>query len=62
MDHATAVQLLASLGEIESVGASLGSFSISSFMLECLLGEFSAELASKTGSMAEVDINQKVMF
>ena len=49
VDHSTAVQLLASLGEIESVGASLGSFSISSFMLECLLGEFAAELATKTG-------------
>eukprot|EP01035_Chromulina_nebulosa_P025911 gene25911-33866_t len=49
VDHSTAVQLLASLGEIESVGASLGSFSISSFMLDCLLGEFAAELASKTG-------------
>lgn len=51
VDHATAVQLLASLGEIESVGASLGSFSISSQMLSSLLEEFSSEIASKTGKL-----------
>ena len=49
VDHATAVQLLASLGEIESVGASLGSFSLSSLLLSSLLEEFSAELHAKKG-------------
>lgn len=51
MDHATAVQLLASLGEIESVGPSLGSFSVSSDILHVLLEEFASELASKTGKL-----------
>jgi len=49
VDHATAVQLLSNLGEIESVGASLGSFSISSLILFELLNEFSAELAARSG-------------
>jgi cytoskeletal protein CcmA (bactofilin family) len=51
VDHATAVQLLASLGEIKSVGASLGSFSVSSHLLFLLLGEFSAELEAKKGKL-----------
>ena len=51
VDHATAVQLLASLGEIKSVGASLGSFSISSHMLFILLNEFSVELETKKGKL-----------
>ncbi len=49
VDHATAVQLLSSIGEIESVGVSLGSFSISANMLNALLGEFRDELRSKKG-------------
>lgn len=49
VDHSTAVQLLSNLGEIEAVGASLGSFSISSLILSELLKEFSAELDAKTG-------------
>ena len=51
VDHATAVQLLASLGEIKSVGASLGSFSISSHLLFALLTEFAQELDTKTGTV-----------
>lgn len=51
MDHATAVKLLASLGEIVSVGASLGSFSISSLLLVALLSEFSYELSTKKGKL-----------
>lgn len=51
VDHATAVKLLASLGEIVSVGASLGSFSISSLLLVALLSEFSNELSTKTGKL-----------
>lgn len=49
VDHATAVQLLSNLGEIQAVGASLGSFSVSSVMLFDLLDEFKEELASKVG-------------
>lgn len=51
VDHATAVDLLKSIGEIESVGASLGSFSISSHMLTALLEEFAGDLESKTGKL-----------
>lgn len=51
VDHATAVKLLSSLGEIVSVGASLGSFSISSALLSALLSEFSEELVSKKGKL-----------
>lgn len=51
VDHATAVELLKGLGEIESVGASLGSFSLSSQMLGALLKEFSPELESKRGKL-----------
>eukprot|EP00596_Hydrurales_sp_CCMP1899_P008928 CAMPEP_0119053950 /NCGR_PEP_ID=MMETSP1177-20130426/74749_1 /TAXON_ID=2985 /ORGANISM="Ochromonas sp, Strain CCMP1899" /LENGTH=343 /DNA_ID=CAMNT_0007034035 /DNA_START=108 /DNA_END=1136 /DNA_ORIENTATION=- len=51
VSHSTAVKLLASLGEIESVGASLGSFSISSLLLTALLTEFAKELESKKGKL-----------
>lgn len=51
VDHSTAVQLLAALGGIESVGASLGSFSVSWALLEALLAEFDAELAAKVGKL-----------
>mmetsp|Transcript_12141 Transcript_12141/g.10978 ORF Transcript_12141/g.10978 Transcript_12141/m.10978 type:complete len:537 (-) Transcript_12141:68-1678(-) len=51
VDHATAVQLLANLGAIEAVGASLGSFSVSSLILFALLDEFSNELSTKTGKL-----------
>lgn len=49
VSHATAMQLLSGLGEIKSVGASLGSFSISSPMLFALLAEFSRELELRVG-------------
>lgn len=51
VQHATAVQLLASLGEIQSVGVSLGSFSISHQLLTTLLEEFAPELAAKSGKL-----------
>ncbi len=51
VQHATAVQLLASLGEIQSVGASLGSFSLSHQILVALLTEFAAELRAKEGKL-----------
>ncbi len=51
VSHATAVQLLSSLGEIESVGVSLGSFSVSCSMLQALLMEFGAELKAKKGKL-----------
>ena len=51
VDHATAVKLLANLGEIKSVGASLGSFSVSASMLFALLEEFEAELMHKKGKL-----------
>eukprot|EP01038_Epipyxis_sp_PR26KG_P007163 gene7163-9766_t len=51
VDHATAVQLLAHIGEINSVGASLGSFSVSHFMLSALLNEFENELSAKKGKL-----------
>jgi hypothetical protein len=37
------------IGEIDSVGASLGSFSVSHHMLTVLLEEFSTELIAKRG-------------
>ena len=47
VDHATATSLLSSLGDIVSVGVSLGSFSTSAEMLIALLTEFDAELQQK---------------
>ena len=51
VDHGTAVQLLSSIGEIKSVGPSLGSFSVSSAMLFALLSEFASELEKKEGKL-----------
>eukprot|EP01064_Diplonema_japonicum_P031776 TRINITY_DN5792_c0_g1_i5.p1 TRINITY_DN5792_c0_g1~~TRINITY_DN5792_c0_g1_i5.p1 ORF type:complete len:544 (+),score=110.27 TRINITY_DN5792_c0_g1_i5:45-1634(+) len=51
VDHPTATRMLASLGDIKSVGPSLGSFSISSAMLEALLKEFSGELKAREGQL-----------
>ncbi|TMW56942.1 hypothetical protein Poli38472_002867 [Pythium oligandrum] len=45
----TARRMLTSLGELKSVGTSLGSFSVDSDMLKALLNEFSKELAAKEG-------------
>mmetsp|Transcript_10852 Transcript_10852/g.14122 ORF Transcript_10852/g.14122 Transcript_10852/m.14122 type:complete len:549 (-) Transcript_10852:64-1710(-) len=51
VDHETALRLLSSLGEVSSVGASLGSFSVSSTLLSLLMEEFSSELAAKKGKL-----------
>lgn len=51
VDHATAVQLLSSLGEIKSVGVSLGSFSVSAAMLLALNEEFKYELDHREGKL-----------
>lgn len=51
VDHATAMKLLIGLGEIAFVGASLGSFSVSSQMLFALLDEFKVELMRKKGKL-----------
>jgi len=45
----TARRMLTSLGELKSVGTSLGSFSVDADMLAALLGEFAKELRSKEG-------------
>lgn len=49
--HAQAVDLLGHLDSIESVGASLGSFSVSSALLFALLDEFLPELMEKKGKL-----------
>jgi hypothetical protein len=48
VSHATAVEMLQSLGDIGQVGPSLGSFSVSAALLEALSAEFATELAEKT--------------
>eukprot|EP00518_Triparma_eleuthera_P020152 CAMPEP_0197545482 /NCGR_PEP_ID=MMETSP1320-20131121/505_1 /TAXON_ID=91990 /ORGANISM="Bolidomonas sp., Strain RCC2347" /LENGTH=534 /DNA_ID=CAMNT_0043104997 /DNA_START=27 /DNA_END=1631 /DNA_ORIENTATION=+ len=49
VDHATAIKMLKSLADVEKVGPSLGSFSVSAPMLASLTQEFSAELEAKVG-------------
>eukprot|EP00636_Phaeomonas_parva_P017310 CAMPEP_0118852542 /NCGR_PEP_ID=MMETSP1163-20130328/1501_1 /TAXON_ID=124430 /ORGANISM="Phaeomonas parva, Strain CCMP2877" /LENGTH=584 /DNA_ID=CAMNT_0006784979 /DNA_START=113 /DNA_END=1867 /DNA_ORIENTATION=+ len=49
VDFDTATELLQDLGEIDMVGTSLGSFSVSSLMLDVLLEEFKDNLAKKSG-------------
>lgn len=51
VDHGTAMRMLKNLGDIERVGPSLGSFSVSSAMLEALCEEFRDELAAKDGKL-----------
>jgi len=51
VDHATAVSMLSSLGEIKRVGPSLGSFSVSSAILEALCEEYKEELHAKEGKL-----------
>jgi len=48
VSHATAVEMLQSLGDIGQVGPSLGSFSVSAAMLKALSDEFAVELDGKT--------------
>lgn len=50
VDHSTALEMTKELGEIEAVGTSLGSFSISAALLELLDAEFEPELSVKSGS------------
>jgi hypothetical protein len=49
--HSQAMDLLSHLDTIKSVGASLGSFSISSNMLFAFLIEFANDLSNKTGKL-----------
>jgi len=49
VDHPTATKMLKVLGDIGSVGPSLGSFSVSAALLEALCGEYSEELTKKEG-------------
>lgn len=49
VDHATATRMLKSLGDIERVGPSLGSFSVSAEILNALCVEYAAELEKKEG-------------
>ena len=51
VSHATATSLLSDgLGEVLSVGTSLGSFSVSVRFLEAIMAEFAPELAKREGS------------
>jgi hypothetical protein len=47
VDFDTATKLLSGLGEVTSVGPSLGSFSVSAELLTCLSAEYAPELAAK---------------
>jgi hypothetical protein len=51
VSHATAVEMLQSLGDIGQVGPSLGSFSVSAAMLQALCDEFAEELVGKTAKL-----------
>lgn len=51
VDHATAVESLKSFGEIDKIGTSLGSFSISIDFLSALCDEFHKELTSRKGKL-----------
>ncbi|GMI07536.1 hypothetical protein TrLO_g8252 [Triparma laevis f. longispina] len=51
VDHGTAIKMLKSLADVEKVGPSLGSFSVSSAILVALTSEFSSELESKAGKL-----------
>ncbi|CAN0379704.1 unnamed protein product, partial [Laminaria digitata] len=51
LSHSVATRLLKSLGTIESVGASLGSFSMSNLLVDALVEEFTPELTAKEGKL-----------
>lgn len=51
VDHATATKMLQVLGDIGSVGPSLGSFSVSAKLLHALCEEFRGELTAKQGKL-----------
>jgi hypothetical protein len=49
VDHSTAVEMLKSLGNVEKVGPSLGSFSMSAEMVGALTQEYKRELDQRVG-------------
>lgn len=49
--HGVAMELLSHLDEVDAVGASLGSFSVSAALLNTLMEEFSQELSDKKGKL-----------
>mmetsp|Transcript_38261 Transcript_38261/g.66128 ORF Transcript_38261/g.66128 Transcript_38261/m.66128 type:complete len:555 (+) Transcript_38261:69-1733(+) len=51
VSYDTATRLLASFGDIKSVGTSLGSFSVTKELLDVFLEGFSEELSTKTGKL-----------
>lgn len=51
VNHATAVNMLKTLGQISRVGPSLGSFSVSAMILDGLCEEYNKELMSKTAKL-----------
>eukprot|EP00659_Diplonema_papillatum_P011737 gene11737-18097_t len=51
VDHATATRMLKDLGDIKTVGPSLGSFSVSGAMLVALMKEFEKELDAREGQL-----------
>ncbi len=51
VSHAQATSILSSLGRIQKVGPSLGSFSVSATMLQALIYEFAAELTNKVAKL-----------
>mmetsp|Transcript_1747 Transcript_1747/g.3420 ORF Transcript_1747/g.3420 Transcript_1747/m.3420 type:complete len:481 (-) Transcript_1747:84-1526(-) len=51
VDHGTAVEMLKSFGDVEKVGPSLGSFSMSAAMVGALQEEFKGELRQKMGKL-----------
>ena len=51
VDHATAVAFTKDLGEIVAVGTSLGSFSVSSTLLDAFMAEFQPELKEQSTSL-----------
>lgn len=51
VDHKTATEMLKVLGDVGAVGPSLGSFSVSSELLDALCAEYSPELTKKEGKL-----------
>lgn len=51
VSHAQATAILSSLGQIQKVGPSLGSFSVSATMLQALVTEFATELEAKVAKL-----------
>eukprot|EP00928_Gymnodinium_smaydae_P085330 TRINITY_DN6870_c0_g1_i1.p1 TRINITY_DN6870_c0_g1~~TRINITY_DN6870_c0_g1_i1.p1 ORF type:complete len:554 (-),score=143.79 TRINITY_DN6870_c0_g1_i1:171-1832(-) len=49
--HDVATRLLSSLGQVTQVGTSLGSFSVSSALLDALMEEFAKELDAKAATL-----------